>query len=94
MALFFAALNIVLGMQAAGAGNDWKTGYGFLVGIILVAVIVLEVLAYLKRSEERSLPPGFQMDSVGEATFPSHLAKGTFFPLFYNNFICLLKRTY
>ncbi|KAK7285788.1 hypothetical protein RJT34_20569 [Clitoria ternatea] len=70
MALFFAALNIVLGMQAAGAGNDWKTGYGFLVSIILVAVIVLEVLAYLKRSEKR-FPQTFQMDSVGEPTFPS-----------------------
>ncbi|XP_027352237.1 cytochrome b561 and DOMON domain-containing protein At3g61750 isoform X1 [Abrus precatorius] len=76
MALFFAALNIVLGIQAAGAGNDWKGGYGFLVSIILIAVIVLEVLAYLKRSEKRSLPSTFQMDSVGEATFPSNLPKG------------------
>ncbi|CAI8615708.1 unnamed protein product [Vicia faba] len=76
MALFFAALNIVLGMQAAGAGNSWKTSYGFLVGIILVAVIVLEVLAYLKRSEKRSLPPNFQMDPL-EETFPSNnLPKG------------------
>lgn len=81
MALFFAALNIVLGMQAAGAGNNWKTSYGFLVGIILVAVIVLEVLAYLKRSEKRSLPPNFQMDPL-EETFPSNnLPKGTFFHL-------------
>ncbi|XP_061372876.1 cytochrome b561 and DOMON domain-containing protein At3g61750 [Gastrolobium bilobum] len=76
LAVFFAALNIVLGMQAAGAGNDWKIGYGFIVSIIIVAVIVLEVLAYLKRSEKRSLPPSFQMDSVGEATFPSNLVKG------------------
>ncbi|KAJ1414711.1 Ferric-chelate reductase 1 [Sesbania bispinosa] len=76
MALFFAALNIVLGMQAAGAGNDWKTGYGFLVSIIIVAVIVLEILAYLKRSERSSLPPSYQMDSVGEVNFPNNLAKG------------------
>lgn len=83
MALFFAALNIVLGMQAAGAGSDWKIGYGFLVSIIVVAVIVLEVLAYLKRSEKRSLPPNFQMDPVGEVSFPSNnLAKGTFFTCF------------
>ncbi|KAK8468779.1 hypothetical protein PHAVU_006G113100 [Phaseolus vulgaris] len=75
MALFFAALNIVLGMRAAGAGNNWKIGYGFLVSIILVAVIVLEVMAYLKRSQKRSLPHTFQMDSVGEATFPTNLAK-------------------
>nr|KYP71934.1 Ferric-chelate reductase 1 [Cajanus cajan] len=82
MALFFAALNIVLGMRAAGAGNDWKIGYGFLVSIILVAVIVLEVLAYLKKSEKRSLPQTYQMDSVGDATFPTNLAKGTLFPCF------------
>lgn len=82
IALFFAALNIVLGMQAAGAGNDWKIGYGFLVSIIVVAVIVLEVLAYLKRSEKRSLPPNFQMDPVGEVSFPSNLPKGTFFTCF------------
>jgi len=78
MALFFAALNIVLGMRAAGAGNDWKAGYGFLLSIVLVAVIVLEVLAYLKRSEKRSLPQTFQMDPVGEANFPTNLAKGTY----------------
>ncbi|KAL2336205.1 hypothetical protein Fmac_010651 [Flemingia macrophylla] len=70
LALVFAAINIVLGMQAAGAGSDWKIGYGFLVGIMVVAAIVLEVLAYLKRSEMRSLPPNFQMDPVGGATFP------------------------
>lgn len=86
MALFFAALNILLGMQAAGAGNDWKTGYGFLVSVIIVSFIVLEVLAYLKR-KEHSLPPTFQMDSVREVDFPSsNLPKGTFFPwLIYLN---------
>ncbi|XP_027335955.1 cytochrome b561 and DOMON domain-containing protein At3g61750-like [Abrus precatorius] len=68
LALLFAAINIVLGMQAAGAGSDWKIGYGFLVGTVVVTAIVLEVLAYLKRSE--SLPPNFQVDPVGEASFP------------------------
>lgn len=87
MALFFAALNIVLGMQAAGAGNNWKTSYGFLVGIIIVTVIVLEVLAYLKRLEKRSLPPNFQMDPL-EETFPSNnLPKGTFFHFFLIMFL-------
>lgn len=76
MALFFAGLNIVLGMRNAGAGNNWKIGYGFLLSIILVAVIVLEVLAYLKRSEKHTLPQTFQMDSVREADFPTNLAKG------------------
>ncbi|XP_027908122.1 cytochrome b561 and DOMON domain-containing protein At3g61750-like [Vigna unguiculata] len=70
LALIFAAINIVLGMQAAGAGSDWKIGYGFLFGIMVTAAIILEVLAYLKRSEIRSLPPNFQIDPVGGATFP------------------------
>lgn len=81
LALFFASLNIVLGMQAAEAGNDWRIGYGFLVSIIIVAVIILELLAYLKRSEMSSLPTNFPMDPVGEATFPSNLPKGMLFPL-------------
>jgi len=88
MALFFAALNIVLGMQAAGATNAWKTSYGFLVGFIIVAVIVLEILAYLKRLEKRSLPPNFQMDPLGEEIYPrNNQPKGTFFPLFYRTFL-------
>lgn len=84
MALFFASVNIVLGMEAAEAGSDWRIGYGFLVSIVIVAIIILEVLAYLKRSEMRSLPPSsFPMDpvAVGEANFPSNnLSKGMFFP--------------
>ncbi|KAI9073214.1 hypothetical protein K1719_044823 [Acacia pycnantha] len=76
LALFFAALNIVLGMKAAGAGSDWRIGYGFLLSIIIVAVIVFEVLAYLKRRERRSLPPSIQLDPNGVASFPSNLAKG------------------
>ncbi|BAT89850.1 hypothetical protein VIGAN_06095200 [Vigna angularis var. angularis] len=51
-------------------GSDWKIGYGFLFGIMVTAAIVLEVLAYLKRLEMRSLPPNFQIDLVGGATFP------------------------
>ncbi|KOM47487.1 hypothetical protein LR48_Vigan07g119100 [Vigna angularis] len=37
---------------------------------MVTATIVLEELAYLKRSEMRSLPPNFQIDLVGGATFP------------------------
>jgi len=59
-------------MQAAGAGSDWKIGYGFLFGIMVAAAIVLEVLAYFKRLDMRSLPPNFQIDPVGGATFPSN----------------------
>lgn len=79
LALFFASVNIVLGVQAAGAGSDWRIGYGFLVSIVIVATIVLEVLAYLKRSEMRSLPPSFPMDPLQEPSFPSHLNKGVLF---------------
>ncbi|XP_028791073.1 cytochrome b561 and DOMON domain-containing protein At3g61750 isoform X2 [Neltuma alba] len=75
LALFFAALNILLGMQAAGAGSDWRIGYGFLLSIVIVAVIVFEVLAYLKRKERRSLPPSIQMDPNGLASIPSNLTK-------------------
>lgn len=64
-ALFFGALNIVLGIQIGGAGSDWKIGYGFLLGIVIVTVIVLEVLAYLRRSEKPTpLDPSFQMNPV------------------------------
>lgn len=94
LALFFAALNIVLGMQAAGAGNDWKTSYGFLVSINIVAVIVLEILAYFKRSEKRSLPHSFQMDPIEEPTFPTNnnLPKGKLFLSFYT-ILSLVKKT-
>ncbi|KAM7276501.1 hypothetical protein ACFE04_018367 [Oxalis oulophora] len=67
MALFFGALNIVLGMQIGYVGNDWKSGYGFLLGAILIAVIVLETLMRMKRSRQvpKSDPPSaFQMNSV------------------------------
>ncbi|GKU96644.1 hypothetical protein SLEP1_g9855 [Rubroshorea leprosula] len=65
MALFFGALNVVLGIHYGEAKNDWKIGYGFLVGIILVAVIVLEALACLRRSRKPSLPSSsFQMNPI------------------------------
>lgn len=63
-------------MQAAGAGNPWKIGYGFLLSIVLVAVILLEVLAYLKASNTRSLPPTIQMDPNGVASIPTNGSKG------------------
>ncbi|KAL5572106.1 hypothetical protein UlMin_021703 [Ulmus minor] len=70
IALFFGAVNIVLGIQIGGAGNDWKIGYGFLLGIVLLSVIVLEVLRYMRRQEEKSMPSiptipsDFQMNPV------------------------------
>jgi hypothetical protein len=58
-------VNIVLGIQIGGAGSDWKIGYGFLVGIVIVTVIVLEALAWMRRSEKpTNLDPSFQMNPV------------------------------
>lgn len=59
--LFFGALNIVLGIQVGGAGSDWKIGYGFLLGFIIVTVIVLQALSMLRRSEKPPQPPAYQM---------------------------------
>ncbi|XP_022770585.1 cytochrome b561 and DOMON domain-containing protein At3g61750-like [Durio zibethinus] len=64
IALFFGSLNVILGIQAAGAGDEWKIGYGFLLAITLVAVIVLEALSCLRRRDESSLPPTFQMNPI------------------------------
>lgn len=64
LALLFGALNIVLGMQIGGAGNDWKIGYGFLLGVVLLSAIVLEVLKWIKRSEEKKMASTFQMNPV------------------------------
>ncbi|KAF5464472.1 hypothetical protein F2P56_014546 [Juglans regia] len=65
LALFFGALNIVLGIQIGGAGNDWKIGYGFLLSVVILTVIVLEVLAWMKRSEKATdMDQSFQMNPV------------------------------
>ncbi|CAN6566024.1 unnamed protein product [Malus baccata var. baccata] len=63
-AVFFAAVNIVLGIKIGGEGNDWKVGYGFLLGVILVSVIVLEVLARMRRTEKGDITPNFQMNPI------------------------------
>ncbi|PIN17348.1 hypothetical protein CDL12_10006 [Handroanthus impetiginosus] len=62
--LFFRAVNIVLGIHIAGAGQAWKIGYGFLVGSVLVTVIVFEALLRVRRSEERKTHPPFPMNSI------------------------------
>ena len=64
IALFFGALNIVLGIQYANAGNEWRLGYGFLLGIILLTCIVLEALLKLRKAKEAHSPPDFQMNSL------------------------------
>lgn len=59
--LFFGALNIVLGIQVGAAGAEWKIGYGFLVGTVIVTAVVLQLLSMLRSSEKPSQPSSFQM---------------------------------
>ncbi|XP_021893083.1 cytochrome b561 and DOMON domain-containing protein At3g61750 [Carica papaya] len=66
-ALFFGSLNIVLGIILSNSGSSWKIGYGFLLTVILVVVIVLEILLRTRRSEKTvSSPPTFQMNPEHE----------------------------
>ncbi|XP_049401424.1 cytochrome b561 and DOMON domain-containing protein At3g61750-like [Solanum stenotomum] len=62
IALFFAAINIVLGMHYAGAEEGWKIGYGFLLGTIMLVCIVLETLLRLKRLDEPTHLPTYPMN--------------------------------
>uniref|UniRef100_A0ACD5VTQ6 Uncharacterized protein n=1 Tax=Avena sativa TaxID=4498 RepID=A0ACD5VTQ6_AVESA len=48
LVLFFAAVNIVVGIKVGGAGNSWKVGYGFNVAILLITIITLEVLLWTR----------------------------------------------
>ncbi|XP_010266522.1 PREDICTED: cytochrome b561 and DOMON domain-containing protein At3g61750 [Nelumbo nucifera] len=60
LALFFGAVNIVLGIQVGGAGSSWKVAYGFFLAVVLITVIVLEVLLWKRGSEKNADPPTFQ----------------------------------
>ncbi|XP_022757553.1 cytochrome b561 and DOMON domain-containing protein At3g61750-like [Durio zibethinus] len=64
IALFFGALNVILGIQLAGAGNQWKIGYGFLLALTLVAVIVLEASSCMRRRGKSGQPPTSQMNPI------------------------------
>jgi hypothetical protein len=48
LVLFFAAVNIVVGIKVGGAGNSWKIGYGFNLAILLITIITLEVLVWTR----------------------------------------------
>lgn len=63
-ALFFGAVNILLGVQFGGAGTVWKIGYGFLIAILLVTVIALEIFFRLKGSQKGDEAPVFQMNPI------------------------------
>ncbi|CAN0884787.1 Cytochrome b561 and DOMON domain-containing protein At3g61750 [Linum grandiflorum] len=71
-ALFFAAVNVVLGIHVGHAGTTWKVMYGLILAAILLAVISLETLGWLRRrSDQKNIdlnnyPPAsnFQMNSM------------------------------
>ncbi|KAI3764350.1 hypothetical protein L2E82_14357 [Cichorium intybus] len=63
IALFFGALNILLGIQLANAGSSWKIGYGFVLAAIILTSIVLEVLK-LKTPNKFPSDHAFPMDPV------------------------------
>ncbi|XP_042465694.1 cytochrome b561 and DOMON domain-containing protein At3g61750-like [Zingiber officinale] len=54
LALFFAAVNIVIGIRIGDAGNSWKIGYGFNLAILLTASIILEVLLWTRWSNKNA----------------------------------------
>ncbi|KAL7233030.1 hypothetical protein ACSBR1_016806 [Camellia fascicularis] len=64
IALLFGNVNIIVGIQIGEAGSGWKAGYGFLLGTVLIATIVLEILSRIKRSEHTDVRPAFQMNSL------------------------------
>lgn len=57
IALFYGALNIVLGMHCSGAGSAWKTSYGIIVGFIIFTCIILEASAGQKKLNDPPTPP-------------------------------------
>ncbi|KAG6748217.1 hypothetical protein POTOM_048126 [Populus tomentosa] len=64
IALFFGVFNIVWGIHLGAAGTSWKIGFGFLITMILVTVIILETLSWLRRSEKTTPPETFQMNPI------------------------------
>ncbi|GLJ17056.1 hypothetical protein SUGI_0295100 [Cryptomeria japonica] len=61
LALFLAAVNIVYGIRVAEAGQTWKVGYGFVLAILLLVVIVLESIFWIKWFRRPPEAPAFQM---------------------------------
>ncbi|CAL5403580.1 unnamed protein product [Camellia sinensis] len=62
IALLFGNVNIIVGIQIGDAGSGWKAGYGFLLGTVLIATIVLEILSRIKRSEHTDVRPASAME--------------------------------
>ncbi|KAI4369834.1 hypothetical protein MLD38_018236 [Melastoma candidum] len=66
--LLFAAINIVLGIQAGHAGNAWKIGYGFLVSVTIIVFLVSETLFWMRRPGDKAqATQSFQMNPIEQA---------------------------
>ncbi|MCE3214679.1 hypothetical protein HAX54_053035 [Datura stramonium] len=63
-ALFFGAVNIVLGLHYADEGQGWKISYGFVLGSTMLACIILETLLRLKKLDEPTLPSDYPINSI------------------------------
>lgn len=59
LALFLAAVNIVLGIHVGGAGPSWKVGYGVVLASIMIATTVLEVMSCARWAKKSVVPPAF-----------------------------------
>ncbi|XP_065009883.1 cytochrome b561 and DOMON domain-containing protein At3g61750-like [Musa acuminata AAA Group] len=56
LALFFAAVNIIVGIRVGGAGSSWKVGYGFNLALLMTVSIILEVLLWTRWSKGNNTP--------------------------------------
>ncbi|KQK04968.1 cytochrome b561 and DOMON domain-containing protein At3g61750 [Brachypodium distachyon] len=59
LTLFFAAVNIVLGIHVGGNHSSWQIGYGFNLAILLVAVIALEFMLWTRWSKDSAPTPTY-----------------------------------
>lgn len=63
-AIFLAAVNIILGIHIGDAGPGWKIGYGFVLGLTLIACIFLETMSRLRGFDDHKFPQAFQMNGI------------------------------
>lgn len=56
IALVVAAVNIFVGIHLGQAGHSWKVGYGVVLGLELLLVVVLEALLWIKFARTRNEP--------------------------------------
>lgn len=64
IALFFGALNVVLGIHAGSAGVAWKVCYGLLIATIVITFLILETLSRIRRPEPIVKESSFQMNPI------------------------------